>query len=417
MTVREAWDRRAGGLPREFWLVLVGSFINRLGTFVQPFLVLYLVRERGVSESTAGLLLAINGVAGLSSQIVGGVLADRLGRRETMLLGTIAFAGALGLLAVAESPAVLVAGVVLTGATADLYRPASSALVADVVPPRDRVRAFGLHFWVINLGFAAATSVAGLLAEHGYGLLFGLDALTTVVFGVVVFAFVGETRPERDDTTAPGRFTDPFTDRLMLGVIGSWFLYSCVYFQVFISLPLVMTADGLSLTVFGLVAGLNGLVIVVVQPLVLDRLNRLPRVETGAWSMTVVGLGFGLHGFADTGWQHAACVVVWTLGEIGATSVGSALVADISPAHLRGRYSGAFGFTFGAAAVVAPLVGTVTLEHVGQAALWTGCLVVGLAGAAVQLTLRDGVARRSTLTHEALAPPAPTHQVLPDSTA
>ncbi len=396
VSIQEAWRRRVGGLPREYYVVLVGSFVHRLGTFVQPFLVLYLVRERGMSESSAGLLLALTGLAGLPSQIVGGVLADRIGRRETMLLGTVGFALSISVLGLARTTPLIVVGVLLVGATADLYRPASSALVADVVPPADRVRAFGLHFWAINLGFAAATSTAGLLAERGYGLLFGLDALTTVVFGLVVFTLIGETRPARDERSPIGSFLDPFRDRLMLGVIGSWLLYSCVYFQVFITLPLTMAADGLDLKVFGLIAGLNGLVIVVVQPAVIGWLGRLPRVETGAASIAVVGIGFWLHGFADTGWQHALCVVVWTLGEIGASSIGVVLVADISPGHLRGRYSGAFGFTFGAAAVIAPLVGTTTYQHLGSAAVWNGCLVVGLAGAAAQLALRPAVARRTT---------------------
>ncbi|HVE62549.1 MAG TPA: MFS transporter [Mycobacteriales bacterium] len=395
MPLRELGRQRLGGLPFEYWVVLVGSFVNRLGTFVQPFLVLYLVRDRGLSESSAGLLVALNGAAGVPSQIVGGVLADRIGRRQTMLLGTFAFAGALGVLAVAGPLPVVVLGVVLTGATADLYRPASSALVADVVPAADRVRAYGLHFWVINLAFAAATATAGLLAERGYALLFGLDALTTVIFGILVFRLVGETRPDRGGHLTPGSFADPFRDRLMLGVIGTWFLYTCVYFQGFITLPLTMVADGLDVKVFGFVIALNGIVIVIVQPLLLGVIVRLPRVPTSAWSIVLVGIGFWLHRFADTGLEHAACVVVWTIGEIGTSSIGSALVADIAPPHLRGRYSGAFGFAFGAAAVVAPIAGTVTFEQLGSNAVWTGCLVVGALGGLAQLALAPGITRRT----------------------
>lgn len=401
VSIQQAWQRRVGGLPREYWLLLGGMFVHRVGTFVQPFLVLYLVRERGTSETAAGLLLAMYGLAGMPSQIVGGVLADRVGRRETLLIGSVSFAAAIALLGTARSLPLIAAGVVLSGATADLYRPASSALVADVVPPADRVRAYGLHFWVINLAFAAATSGAGLLAERGYGLLFGIDALTTLVFGVVVYRGIGDTRPSRDAETAPGSFRDPFRDRLMLGVIVSWFLYSCVYFQGFITLPLAMTADGLSLKAFGLVIALNGVVIVVVQPLVLDRLGRLPRIPTAAWSIALVGVGFSLHGLADTAWQHAACVVVWTVGEIGTSAVGATLVADIAPVHLRGRYAGAFGFTFGAAAVVAPLVGTATFQHLGASAVWGGALVVAGAGALVQLLLAPAVALRTAVPDSA----------------
>jgi len=392
-----AWSTRAGGLPREYWFLWWGTFVNRVGTFVQPFLVLYLVRERGLPEATAGLLLSTYGLAGIPSQLGGGVLADRIGRRQTMLLGSVGFAAALAVLGSARSLPLIVVGVLLTGLTSDLFRPASSALVADVVPPADRPRAYGLTFWAVNLGFAVATALAGLLAEQGYGLLFVGDALTTVIFGLVVYRGVGETRPVRDPLEKSGSFLDPFRDRLMIGVIISWFLYACVYFQVFLTLPLAMTADGLAPRTYGLVLALNGVVIVIVQPLSLGWLARLPRMPTAGASMALVGVGFGLNAFAETGWQYAACVVVWTLGEIGVASVGHAVVADIAPAQLRGRYAGAFGIAFGAAGVVAPVLGTAVLASSGASAVWSGCLLIGLVAGAVQLSLSAGVIRRTAV--------------------
>lgn len=398
----QAWSARVGGLPRAYWFLWWGTFINRVGTFVQPFLVLYLVRERGLPEAGAGLLLSAYGLAGIPGQLVSGVLADRIGRRQTMLLGSVGFAVALSVLGSARSLPAIVVGVLLTGLTSDFFRPASVALTADVVPSADRPRAFGLTFWAVNLGFAVATSLAGLLAQHGYGLLFVGDALTTVVFALVVYRGVGETRPVRDPLAAAGSFLDPFRDRLMLGVIVGWFLYACVYFQVFITLPLAMTGDGLSEAVFGAVVALNGLLIVLVQPLILGWLSRLPRMPTAGASMALVGAGFGLNAFASTGWQYAACVVVWTLGEIGVASVGHSVVADIAPAHLRGRYAGAFGIAFGAAGVVAPTLGTSVLAAAGPSAVWAGCLLVGLLAGAVQLSLAAGVANRTA--HPAVGP-------------
>ncbi len=390
-----AWSTRVGGLPREYWFLWWGTFINRVGTFVQPFLVLYLVRERGVSVATAGLLLSAYGLAGIPGQLSGGVLADRIGRRQTMLAGSLGFAAALMVLGTARSLPLIVIGVLFAGLTADLFRPASSALIADVVPPADRPRAYGLTFWAVNLGFAVATSLAGLLAQNDYGLLFVGDALTTVIFGLVVFRGVGETRPVRDPLASAGSILDPFRDRLMLGVIASWFFYTCVYFQVFITLPLAMTRDGLGVRTFGVVIALNGVIIVVVQPLLLGWLARRPRLPTVAISVSIVGLGFGLHAFADTGWEYAGCVAVWTLGEIGAASVGSAVVADIAPAHLRGRYAGAYGLAFGAAGVVAPVLGTAVLSRYGPSVLWAGCFMIGLLAGAMQLALAPGFARRT----------------------
>ena len=69
-------------------------------------------------------------------------------------------------------------------------------MMTDIVPPEDRVRAFSLNYWAINLGFAIAPVLGGLLASSGYLTLFLVDAGTTLVFAVLVFLKVPESRPE-----------------------------------------------------------------------------------------------------------------------------------------------------------------------------------------------------------------------------
>jgi MFS family permease len=391
-----AWNSRVGGLPRPFWYLWAGALVNRLGSFVEPFLVLYLTAQRGVSARQAGLLLAIRGAGGFVAQLAGGVLADRIGRRQTMLLGMVSFGASLLVLGFATALPLLVLGVVLTGLTADLYRPASHALVNDLVPAKDRVRAYGLHFWAINLGFAVATTLAGLVAESGYTWLFVGDAVTAVAFGVLVFRGVPETRSARARPDGEqGSVLTPFRDLPMVVLILSWLVYGSVYAQVFSTLPLAMREDGLSAAAFGVIAAANGVIIIVVQPLVVGVLARWPRVPTVAGSMALLGLGFGLTAFADTRAEYLLTVLVWTLGEIGAAGSGTAIVADLAPAHLRGRYAGAFGLAFAGAAVVGPLAGTWVFQSAGQGALWAGCFVVGLVAAGVQLSLTPVVRRRA----------------------
>ena len=73
-------------LPRAFWALWVCQLVNRLGSFVQPFLVLYLTQDRHLSAGTAGAVAAAVGAGTVASQPVGGWLADRVGRRLTMLI-------------------------------------------------------------------------------------------------------------------------------------------------------------------------------------------------------------------------------------------------------------------------------------------------------------------------------------------
>jgi MFS family permease len=393
--VARAWRSRVGGLPREFWYLWTGTFVNRLGSFVQPFLVLYLTGERGLSASTAGLVMALYGGGGIASQVVGGVLADRIGRPKTILLGMCSFAVSLSVLELANAITLVILGALLTGMTADLHRPASQALIADVVPAEDRARAFGLNFWAVNLGFAVATTLAGFMASRGYGLLFAGDALTSVACGFVIYRNIGDTRPSRPPGHRDGSMLDVLRDPLMVRIIVSWLLYAIVYFQIFITLPLAMDADGLSTDAYGIAVGINGLVIVLLQPVTAVWLNRVPRVPAVALSMAVVGLGFGLGAYADTMFEYVLTILVWTFGEIGVAAVGAALIADIAPPTLRGRYAGAWGLSFGGAAVLGPVLGTQAFDHLGAGAVWGGCLVVGLAAAALMLSLRSDVARRT----------------------
>ncbi len=58
---------------------------------------------------------------------------------------------------------------------------------------------------------------------------------------------------------------------------------------------------------------------------------------------------------------YATGVVLWTLGEVSGFPVAAAIVADLAPPELRGRYQGAFSMAWGVAFTVAPVLGG---EHV-----------------------------------------------------
>jgi MFS family permease len=103
-----------------------------------------------------------------------------------------------------------------------------------------------------------------------------------------------------------------------------------------------------------------------------------------ALGLALTGIGFGTTGLVTSTAALAVTVVIWTLGEITSAPVSSAYVADISPPHMRGRYAGAFGMTFGLGLVVGPAAGT-ALYELGPGVLWTACVVLGLAASALML--------------------------------
>ncbi len=377
------------GLPRPFWVLFAGMLVNRTGTFVVPFLAIYLTRVRGVSVAEAGMVAALWGAGAAIASPMGGFCADRFGRRGTMLFAlAVGGAGMIAMGFLRPLPAIAAAAftVAMLG---EMYRPAMQAAVVDLVPPGDRVRAMGLIYWAINLGVSFGVSLAGFLATISYRLLFLGDGLTTLVFAGLVWRGLGETRRPARVAAGPahplGEFLVAFRDPPYVAFLALQLVLYTIFTQHIAALALDMTAHGLSPATFGVVVALNGALIVVVQPFVGPWLAGRDLSRVLAAGAALIACGFGLNAVARTAPMYALAVAVWTIGEIGVLPVAGALIGDLAPPESRGRYQGAHGMMFGLAGALAPLIGTGVMQRFGGAALWTGCLAAGLAVSLVYL--------------------------------
>lgn len=394
--IRQLVAGSTAGLPRPFWWLELGVLVNRAGTFIEPFFILYLTGPRHVSVQTTGLVLAAWGFGSLLSQPIGGVLTDRFGRRATLGASLAATAAALlGLGAARGLPLITVLAFAL-GVVGDMYRPASTAAIADMVAEADRPRAYALQFWAINLGFSVASVSAGLLLHIGFGVLFVLDAFTTLAFGLLALRFVPETRPDSDD--APARLLDPIrlfrSDRLLAVATLIVLVYAVLYIQANVTLPLAITSAGLHASVYGYVIAVNGILIVLGQPLSLPLFQRWPQRTLLPISLALVGIGMAATGLSHAPWQFVVSVIIWTIGEIGTAGSFQALIASLAPPDMRGRYAGALGLAWGAADLLAPLVGASAFAH-ARVALWIGCLAAGALAGAGQYWLLGQIAERA----------------------
>jgi MFS family permease len=377
------------GLPRVYWMLWTGMLLNRLGGTVFMLLGIYLTRERGLPAELAGLVISLHAAGGLFAGPAGGTLADRFGRRATLLAGTAAAGTFMLALGLARSTAAIVAIAPFLGFFTDLCRPPLQAAVADVVPPAERRRAYGLLYWAINLGFAGAATFGGLLAERHFTLLFVIDALTTFAYGAIVLAGVPETRPA---AAAPGgasrgvrRLVEPFRDRRFVRFVLVQALMLLAFAQVIVSLPLDMRAHGLATARIGWLLGLNGVMIVIAQPIALRTLRGFTHLQWVAAGCLFTGIGLGATAFAGGALVYALSAALWTLGEIGWSTGAPAFVAELAPADRRGAYQGTFQLGWGVASTAGPALGTFVLARFGSAALWLGGLAACLTAAALHL--------------------------------
>jgi len=389
---------RVAGLPAAFWILWLGTFINRLGTMAVPFLALYLVNARGFSIVDAGAVVAAFGAGALCSQMIGGYLSDRHGSRRTILCGTLASSLVLAALAYARSEPSVVLVVAALGLTLELYRPAAQALVMDLVPASERARAFSLLFWAANLGVAIAMTCGGLLAQTSFTDLFLTDALTGLVFGVLVFSLIPQNT-HSSTVGAEGGYLRVLRDRTMVIFTVCVVIYYFVYFQCDSTLPLAMRADGLAPAAYGLCMALNGVLILLVSPLLGPRLLGRDHSQICAAGVVVVGIGFGLNAFAHSTAAYFATLAIWSVGEILAASVSGAIISTLAPEALRGRYAGLYGLAWSSGWLTSSLGGTRLLSTSPQL-LWGACGALSLTAAAVLVAIGPRIAARG----EALSP-------------
>ena len=382
--------------PRAYWYVWWGTLVNRLGGFVVPLLTIYLTTVRELDVAEAGGIVSIYGAGNVLASLIGGQLSDRLGRKATMVVslfgGSIAMCG----LAFARDLTTLTIMVGVVGLVSELYRPAVLAFVADVIPEAHRIEAYGLLYWVINLGFAVAAVIGGVLAQVDFTILFFADAITMAVYGVIVLLAVPETRPERrvrragDDVT-PSRSW--IHDHVFVVFVIITFAFVLLPMQAGATLSAHMTWQGFTPAAYGIVMGVNGICIIVLQPILTVWSAKFDPTRVLVGATLITGAGMVVHGVATSMAVHVIAVVLWTLGEILDSPTRSAIVANMAPADARGRYQGAVVMSWGAAQLVGPKLGTYVWEYESPLALWLGCAVLA-AVVSIALVLSAPARRR-----------------------
>ena len=385
--LRRAARETVSGLPREFWWLWTSTLVNRLGAFVSTFMALYLTLDRGYSATYAGLVASLHGLGGVVSSIGSGVMTDRLGRRPTLLIAQSSTAAAVALLGFMHGPLAIAGVAFLVGMASNASRPAVQAMMADIVRPEDRVRAFSLNYWAINLGFAISSMAAGFIAEVSYRAGFLLEAGMTAACAVVVFLKLPESRPTvavdddgKKSVDSVGLGT-VLRDGRFMSVVGLSFLVALVFQQGSVGLPVAMGEAGFTPADYGTAIAVNGFLIVALQIPVTRLIEHRDAKRLLVVSSILAGYGFGLTAFAGSVGVFALTVCVWTLGEMINAPTQTGLVVRLSPVQGRGRYQGMYTLSWAVAALVAPLMSGFVIDRFGAEWLWGLCAVVGTVAA------------------------------------
>ncbi|HET8643751.1 MAG TPA: MFS transporter, partial [Pseudonocardiaceae bacterium] len=386
-------------LPMAARFVLLGVFINQFGAFLQAFMVLYLVDERGFTGSQAGIALGAYSAGAILGVLFGGGMSDRLGPRWTIVLSV----GSAALLTLSVTMldvfGAIVVAVTLAGAMTQAARPAVTALLMGLVPASRQVMTMAMYRTALHTGIVIGPLVAAWLSQINWDLVFYFDAISALTYaGIAAFLLspdkVRESEqavrePEGKPAAAgtkidlrskakKGTYLLILRDTRYLAYLALMFVNGLVHIQFMAVLPLMLLAADYPVWAYSSAATLSALLIITCElPVVRVTQRWVPWVAViVGWLMLVVGRsGYGLPG---------GLMVIYFFTGLAALgqSVGGAQAfaypMKVAPPHAAGRYLGSAHATFQLGYALGPIIGILLWHSIGNA-FWAVLFVVGVA--------------------------------------
>lgn len=343
-----------------------------------PFMALHFTESFG--KDVAGLVLTIPPLIGVLSSLIGGRMADRLGRRPTMLFGIVLESCMLALFAASSSPwidFIAFTGLAMGGS---IYWPASSAMVADLTTEEDRREVFATFYTAMNVGVVFGPVIGSFFFEDYRSQLMLICFIINAVFGIVLFFILKESLPKSARVTRSQSNTSGlveqwrsykliFSDRvfalyIIAGILISFTfmqmdLYMGVYIKEFVPTQTLFSWNNWSYSInstqtFGWMVGINGLLVVLFTLMVTRLFANWSDRNSLILSSVLTGFGMFAMSLTTDVWLLFGCMALFTLGELVRTPVAQSFISKYAPEDKRGQYMGASTLQFSIGRFLAP---------------------------------------------------------------
>ena len=406
--------------PRLFWVVVVVSFIDGIGgTLLFPFFALYITQKFGVGMTQAGILLGMSSLFGLIGSMVGGALTDKFGRKQLILFGLVFSAISTLGFGFVNNFAILFPLVIVVGLLSSVARPAQEAMIADILPEKQRQEGFGILRVVGNLAWIIGPTIGGFLANINFFYLFVIDSIISCFVAVIIYRVIPETRPEPHAHEKSESFLKTITgyrfvarDTAFISFIVANILMLLVYQQMYGSLSVYLRDQhGINPQGYGFLMTTSAITVVLFQFWLTRLIKHRPPFLMMAFGTIFYVIGFVLFGIVTTYVLFALNIVIITIGEMIVVPTSQALVAGFAPEKMRGRYMAVAGLSWAIPSTIGPGAAGYILDNYNPNLLWyIGGALCGLSVLAYYfLHLRLGTRQEfAPAQEEALPLPAMT---------
>jgi MFS family permease len=390
-------------LPRPVWLLQLGGVMNSFGNgVVLPFLVIYLHDVRGFGLGTAGLVVAASAAAQLTAGLLAGPLVDRIGPRPVLACGLVMQAVGFGLFPLVRQPWHAFVLIAIEGAGSAGFWPSQSTLIARLTPPARRHAAYAQQRVTMNLGIGLGGLAGGLIASvahpASFTVLFLIDAATFLAYVVVLGAIRDPGLSEAEADAGQSSYAAVLRDRVFVGLWTLNFLFVTAGYSLFnLVPPFARDHAHVSERQIGVFFFVNTALIVIVQLPISRAIEGRRRMRALAlmpalWIVAWLAVDAGAL-WLDTMGAFVVitlALAIFGIGECFHGPAHQALVAEIAPGHLRGRYFAVHSLSWGLAGTVGPAAGGFLLAW-HPFALWPAAAAVCLVAAFGALALERRV--------------------------
>ncbi|MBW9159160.1 MDR family MFS transporter [Clostridium tagluense] len=368
------------GLPRSIYIVFFARIINSMGSFVHPFLTLFLTKSMGLGLKTVGLFLMMSALSSIPGSLIGGKLSDHIGRKKIIIIFQGLAALCLIPCAFLGKSIIIPYLLILSSFFGGAVQPANSAMMADLTNTENRKSAYSLLYLGINIGFSLGPLIAGFLYNHYLKILFLGDAATTILSLILVAVFVEETLPAK--TITEDKVSNDFYNENEKAEEGSLLsvllkrpyliafatismIYSFMYSQFGFITPMQMdklfSAEGPKL--YGSIMAINGVVVVTMTTIIAAVTKKLRPIFNIALAGLFFSIGFGMLFLAKTFTVFVISTIVWTIGEILSATNSGVYIANHTPMSHRGRFNSVIPLITGAGFAIGPFMMSLFIKN------------------------------------------------------
>ena len=367
--------------PGSFWVLICVYFIDRIGdALIFPFLALFITTKFNVGMTDVGVIMAIYSAAAFVGNMLGGALTDRFGRKSMLIFGLISSASVSLTMGLVQKWEVFYFLAVLTGFMSMIGHPAAAAMMTDILPNEHRTDGFGILRIAINLAVTIGPALGGFLAGFSYQLLFVVDFLVSIVAAGIVLMALAETKPAELSEHSGSNILQTFSgygivfkDILFMVFVFLAMNTEIAYLQVTTSLSVYLNnMFGITPQAYGYLLSLNAVLVVLLQFWITIWVKKHKPIRIMALGNLLYAIGISMYGYVTSYPFFLLAIVIFTLGEMIIAPVVQAIVANIAPVDMRGRYMAAFMLGRGIASVIGPVAAGYILDNHDPRWVWFG---------------------------------------------